>query len=59
MSEEATPSPSLVRDLMSIGVLTCSEDTSIVELTRVLLAQVQEEAVVLDEIFTALTDAQS
>ncbi len=50
MSEEATPSPSLVRDLMSIGVLTCSEDTPIVELARVLLAQVQEEAVVLDDL---------
>jgi CBS domain-containing protein len=50
MSEADSTSPMLVRDLMSIGVLTCSEDTSIVELARVLLAQEQEEAVVLDDL---------
>ena len=50
MSEAGATSPRLVRDLMSIGVLTCSEDTSIVELARVLLAQEQEEAVVLDDL---------
>jgi CBS domain-containing protein len=50
MSEAASSSPTLVRDLMSIGVLTCSEDTSIVELARVLLDQGKEEAVVLDDL---------
>ena len=50
MSNEASPSPTLVRDLMSIGVLTCSEDTSIVELARVLLEQNLEEVVVLDDL---------
>jgi CBS domain-containing protein len=48
MSEEASSSPTLVRDLMSIGVLTCSQDISIVALARVLLEQELEEAVVLD-----------
>ena len=50
MPKEASSTPSLVRDLMSIGVLTCSEDTSIVELARVLLARDYEEAVVLNEL---------
>jgi CBS domain-containing protein len=49
MSEEASSSPTLVRDLMSIGVLTCSQDTSIVELARVLLERDLEGAVVLDD----------
>lgn len=34
---------------MSVGVLTCSPDTSIVELTRILLEKELEGAVVLDE----------
>jgi len=42
--------PTLVRDLMSIGVLTCSLDTPVVELTRILLKENLEEAVVLDEL---------
>lgn len=41
--------PALVRDLMSVGVLTCSPSTSVVELTRVLLEQDLEAAVVLDD----------
>lgn len=40
--------PTLVRDLMSVGVLTCSPDTPIGELTRVLLDKDLEAAVVLD-----------
>ena len=34
---------------MSVGLLTCSPDTSIVELTRILLEKELEGAVVLDE----------
>lgn len=49
MSEQKTAPPTLVRDLMSIGVLTCSPDTSVVELTRVLLDRDLEGAVVLDD----------
>jgi CBS domain-containing protein len=49
MSKEETSSPTLVRDLMSIGVLTCSPDTSIVELTRILLEKELEGVVVLDD----------
>ena len=49
MSEEAPSSPTLVRDLMSIGVLTCTPDTSIVDLARVLLERDLEGAVVLDD----------
>ena len=42
-------SRTLVRDLMSVGVLSCSPDTPIAQLTRVLLEKEQEAAVVLDE----------
>ncbi|MFN2221653.1 MAG: cyclic nucleotide-binding/CBS domain-containing protein, partial [Candidatus Promineifilaceae bacterium] len=47
MSDDGS-SPRLVRDLMSVGVLTCSPDTSVVELTRILLEKDLEAAVVLD-----------
>jgi len=49
MSDEGPSFPRLVRDLMSVGVLTCSPDTSVAELTRVLLEKDLEGAVVLDE----------
>ncbi len=49
MAEDRNASPTLVRDLMSVGVLTCSTDTRIVELTRVLLEKELEGAVVLDD----------
>ena len=39
----------LVRDLMSVGVLTCARDTPLTTLTRTLLEKGQEAAVVLDE----------
>ncbi|MGD8583721.1 MAG: CBS domain-containing protein [Chloroflexota bacterium] len=48
MSDDGS-SPRLVRDLMSVGVLTCSPDTSVVELTRILLEKDLEAAVVLDD----------
>jgi CBS domain-containing protein len=49
MSEEVSSAPTLVRDLMSIGVLTCSTGTSVVDLARVLLDRDLEGAVVLDD----------
>ena len=50
MSKDNPTPPTLVRDLMSIGVLTCSLDTPVVELTRILLKEDLEEAVVLNEL---------
>lgn len=44
-----TTSPKLVRDLMSVGVLTCSPQTTVVDLARVLLERDLEGAVVLDD----------
>lgn len=49
MSDDGPSSPQLVRDLMSVGVLTCSPGTSVVELTRILLEKDLEGAVVLNE----------
>ena len=49
MSDDGPFFPRLVRDLMSVGVLTCSPETPVVELTRVLLEKELEGAVVLDE----------
>jgi CBS domain-containing protein len=49
MTEKDSPAPRLVRDLMSVGVPTCPLDTSLVELTRLLLEKGWEGAVVLDE----------
>ncbi len=48
MAEEEPVFPKLVRDLMSVGVLTCSPGTPLVELTRILLEKKLEGAVVLD-----------
>ena len=47
--DNKSSSPKLVRDLMSVGVLTCSLDTAVIELTRVLLEKELEGAVVLDD----------
>jgi predicted transcriptional regulator len=44
-----TPSPILVRDLMSVGVLTCSLNTSVKELAQAFLDRELEGAVVLDD----------
>jgi len=41
--------PELVRDLMSVGVPTCPLDTSVVDLTRLLLEKDWEGFVALDE----------
>lgn len=49
MSDDGPSSPQLVRDLMSVGVLTCSPETPVVELTRILLEKELEGAVVLDD----------
>ncbi len=49
MSEEKPAPPTLVRDLMSIGVLTCTPDTSLAKLARILLDKDTEGAVVLDD----------
>ena len=44
-----TNSPTLVRDLMSVGAPTCAPDDSVAELTRWFLEKEIEGAVVLDE----------
>jgi predicted transcriptional regulator len=49
MSDDDPALPRLVRDLMSVGVLTCSPETLVVELTRILLDRDLEGAVVLDD----------
>lgn len=49
MAESPASDPKLVRDLMTVGVLTCPPDTAVVELTRVLLEKDAEAIVVLDE----------
>lgn len=49
MSDQSTPNPTLVRDLMSVGVSTCSPDQPIDELTRFLLENDLEEIVVMEE----------
>lgn len=50
MVDDGKPtSPKLVRDLMSVGVLTCSLQTTVIELARVLLERELEGAVILDD----------
>lgn len=41
--------PSLVRDLMTVGVLTCPPDTPIPELAQLLLQHDLDDVIVLDE----------
>ena len=49
MPENEPAPPTFVRDLMSVGVPTCSPDTPIDDLTKMLLEKELEGAVVLDE----------
>lgn len=49
MDEQSKEFPKLVRDLMSVGVLTCPLETPLDELARTLLDQGLEAAVVLDD----------
>lgn len=49
MDEQSKGNPTLVRDLMSVGVLTCSLETPLDDLARTLLDQGLEAAVVLDD----------
>lgn len=48
-SDGKIPAPKLVRDLMSVGVPTCSLNSSVRELTQVLLERELEGIVVLDD----------
>jgi CBS domain-containing protein len=48
MSAEKKASPELVRDLMTVGVATCSPDTLVVDLARLMLEKNLEAVVVLD-----------
>lgn len=49
MNKEPPTTPRLVRDLMSVGVPTCTMEDSVVDLTRWFLEKDIEGAVVLDE----------
>lgn len=49
MPEETHSIPQLVRDLMTVGVPTCSPDTPIVDLARLILQKDLEAVVVLDQ----------
>lgn len=46
---EESSLPTLVRDLMKVGVLTCPPDTPIIQAAQVLLEKEMEDMVVLDE----------
>lgn len=48
MPEDTQKTPRLVRDLMTVGVPTCSPDTPIVDLARLILQKELEAVVVLD-----------
>ena len=49
MSSEQQTAPILVRDLMTVGVFTCQQETPVVDLVRVMLEKDVEGAVVLDK----------
>jgi predicted transcriptional regulator len=49
MSESPTPGPRLVRDLMTVGVATCSPETPVAEVALMILEIGLEEVVVLEE----------
>ncbi len=49
MSEEPAASPKLVRDLMTVGVVTCSPRLTLAEAARLLLEKDLEGVVVLDD----------
>jgi CBS domain-containing protein len=44
-----TPLPHLVRDLMTVGVVTCNPDTTVSKVAQLLLEHDLDEVVVLDE----------
>ena len=44
-----TPLPHLVRDLMTVGVVTCTPQTTVPELAQLLLDHDLDEVIVLDE----------
>jgi predicted transcriptional regulator len=48
MVEDRAASPELVRDLMTVGVATCSPDTSVGDIARLFLEKELEAIVVLD-----------
>jgi CBS domain-containing protein len=48
MADEKKAAPELVRDLMTVGVATCSPDTPVVDLARLMLEKNLEAVVVLD-----------
>jgi CBS domain-containing protein len=48
MSENHSANPELVRDLMTVGVATCSPDTPVGDIARLLLEKSLEAVVVLD-----------
>jgi CBS-domain-containing membrane protein len=50
MTEDAGQSYQLVRDLMSVGVATCSPDTLICDISRLLVEKSLEAVVVLDPV---------
>jgi CBS domain-containing protein len=50
MTDNKLPTPLLVRDLQTIGVTTCSPNTSVTEIARILLERDLEAVVVLDPI---------
>jgi predicted transcriptional regulator len=49
MKEEQSDSPKLVRDLMTVGVVTCPLDAPISDLTQLMLEEELEGVIVLDE----------
>lgn len=49
MTDSAAPLPNLVRDLMKVGVVTCSPDTSLKQLANLILEHSVEDVVVLDK----------
>lgn len=48
VKDNSTQQPKLVRDLMTVGVLTCSQETSIKTIVTALLEKAVEAVVVLD-----------
>jgi CBS domain-containing protein len=48
MADARPPDPKLVRDLMSVGVETCSPDATVVDLAQLMLNKNKEGVVVLD-----------
>jgi CBS domain-containing protein len=49
MSDLSPSEPRFVRDLMTVGVATCSPETPVVEVARLILENGLEEVVVLDD----------